>query len=73
MSNTTKLMHKFFNLTWDIMHACTCQLYIQLNYADCTGFPCDDGGCTTLSIARCDGTDNCADGSDEANCGKFLI
>lgn len=40
-------------------------------FTDCIGFPCDDGGCTTFSIARCDGTKDCTDGSDETNCGKM--
>ena len=44
---------------------------LTIMHADCIGFPCDDGGCTTFSITRYDGTDDCADGSDEANCSKL--
>ena len=40
-------------------------------YVDCTGFPCDNGECTTSVLDRCDETKQCSDGSDESNCGKL--
>ena len=37
-------------------------------YAACSGFPCDDGGCTSSPFDRCNGIDDCSDNSDESNC-----
>ena len=38
--------------------------------AGCEGVSCDNGECTKSALDRCDGTKQCSDGSDEANCGK---
>ena len=40
-------------------------------HVDCSGFPCDNGECTTSVLDRCDEIKQCSDGSDEANCGKL--
>ena len=37
---------------------------------DCrSGYGCKNGGCTVFVTDRCNGVNDCLDGSDEDNCG----
>ena len=40
--------------------------------ASCSGFLCHDGECVGNN-SRCNNINDCDDGSDEHNCGKFSL